>query len=434
MKDKSKPCQSIFFMGRGTERTGEFLWVDYEETLCEPFFKKFSEAAIKERVKEILQNKKYANQVLDDELEFIDDSSKYMIETFLCKKHTANYSIKVKKFKKAPLISEKDPHPFKTYFKEILQNTELSQPSTKQSGTLEEIFMWALLKEISTKAVNMKDQKMEIYTSDKYPLSYEQLLLLFQFLSYVSPDITKALEYITQPRLKAIGFPLKLMIAIYLDVVAEMSLTNLKLEAPKDELMVVRCVPNKWVSLNNLNSAEHIALYKNNLHSNEQKEVDQKRYKSATQFDYVRLNVVDESTDDMIEIVEKKNILKDFADHCNLNMRTLSKLMEPQDKIGKHKTGYPAIVIKEKKVNRPYSNQRVSTAVISKESKRSRMNLNKTITHDRASDLLAYNSNCNVPKVDLKKCDLLKLFRVSLRGRSAALSSKTRDVDISLNN
>eukprot|EP00826_Nyctotherus_ovalis_P050830 TRINITY_DN6283_c0_g1_i9.p1 TRINITY_DN6283_c0_g1~~TRINITY_DN6283_c0_g1_i9.p1 ORF type:complete len:446 (+),score=95.67 TRINITY_DN6283_c0_g1_i9:1241-2578(+) len=441
-KNEDSPCQSIFFNGRDSEKPGELLWVDHEKKVCEHYFNHLSKAAVKARAEEILQNKKYAGQVLDAELEFTKSSEMPdTVEGFACSKYTANYSIKVKKFRKNALISEKDLNPFQSYFKETLASTELSQPSAKQTGTLDDIFMWSILKEISINAVKMREQTMEVLVAERYPLSYAQLALLFQFLSYASPDIAKVLEYVLLPRFKSVGFPLKLRIAIYLDVTVNVSLHSLKLESPSSELMAIHYSFNKLSCLEKLNSGKYIESNRG-LETLQRELMEEKkggqatfteqiRFKSEPQIKESRVNLAEESEclEDMTEAVDSRNELKNFADHCSLNVKTMSVVRRARNGPIKLKIRH------EEKKSKGLSKPAIS-AVFSQDIKKigegAKKDFKRTMTLSK-HEISAHGTGHSISRINLKKRDLLRLFRFSLRGKLAALPNKSRDVDVSLN-
>jgi hypothetical protein len=400
--------QSIFVEGKDAAKPGELLWVDHENKVRESYFKEFTKQEIERRVEEIMQNRKYAGQMLGDELEFTKVSEH---------EYTSNYSIKIKKFKKGALISDKDPEPFETYFKEALERTELSQPSVKQTGTPEDILMWHLLKEISIDRMKMKEQKIKMNVTDKYPLNYSQLLLLFQFLSFMSPDISKALEFVSHPNFKIVGFPLELTINIYLDVVAHMSLKNLVLESPKDELMTLSYSPNEK------NEQEDMKI-------TEQK-------KNETPTDNAKTNFVDmteeDCMDNMTEAAEGKNCLKDFATHCDLNTKTLSNIRRTRSKSTKPKINYFSTITEEKKTKHLHQVIPLKSVVLNVE-ERGKKGFRRTMTARGASDITAHTINHSTLKINLQKKDLLRLFRFSIKNKAGALQSKVKDVDVKLFN
>jgi len=415
IKKGTNSCQSILFRGKNPERPGELLWIDHEKGICENYFKEFPKIVINKRAEEILKSKKYANQILDSDLEFIKSSDTKEIEKFICRKYTANYSIKVKKFKKGLFISEKDPKPFESYFKEALMSTDLSQPFTRQIGSAEDILMWYLLREISVNTVKMNEQAIEMMVPDKYPLNYGQLLLLFQFIAFVSPDIARALEFITQPRFKSTGFPLKLTISLYLDIVAHITLKNLRLETPKEGLMNIQSSSIKLDDLDKLNNVQPI--------SSRVEIVEEQR-------GITRAEESKEGTlDDMLEVIGNKPILRNFSDHCGLETRILSSIKNPASMSDK-KINYSMTMLEENKVNYKKCTPSSSTAI--KTSGVEKRDFKRTMTLSRPNDGSVRSGSLCLSKVNLKKRDLLRLFRFSLRTKLSILPSKVRDVDISL--
>eukprot|EP00826_Nyctotherus_ovalis_P061931 TRINITY_DN8873_c0_g1_i4.p1 TRINITY_DN8873_c0_g1~~TRINITY_DN8873_c0_g1_i4.p1 ORF type:complete len:321 (+),score=64.56 TRINITY_DN8873_c0_g1_i4:127-963(+) len=276
---------------------------------------------------------------------------------------------------------------------------------------------------------------MEIYVPERYPLDYNQLLLLFSLLSYVSPDIARVFEFISHSRFKTIGFPLKMTIALYMDVVLSVSLKELKLQPPKVDLMIGRQSCKCPGNLRDLSSPMYIALNASSTDTCQKDDgttaSNQKRRKSETQLEEMKASSVEDSADDITEAAEGKNELKDFASHCSLEVKTMSKVREEKRKAGKHKINYSMTnFVRRQGAND--SAQNASLAAIPRSNGGNRKNIERTMTLGKPSDFSANASTRSISKVNLRGRDLLRLFRFSLRGRSTTDASRIRDVDIAL--
>ena len=286
--------------------SSEFMIINKENEISENFFKEFSKIEIETRADEIRKDRRCSAQVVEREIELeqvIDKKNNPIIkdiEKYYCYKYEANYRITTKKFKKEIFVYEKDLDPFLSYFKEACEDFELYQSLANKSKNSDEKFIMNLIRGMSISTMKKNTHSAKIYTSEQYPLDYDQLFCLFGIVAHVSPIISRLLEFLSHSKFKEIGFPLKLRIPIYSDTIVRMSLKNLNFILPKVNLAVF--------------------TFSKNLMKPKIEESKNEVYNKNS-------NLIGEDyNDEFSEHIESDKKLKDFADHGNVDFKSLKKM------------------------------------------------------------------------------------------------------------
>lgn len=436
-EDNNTPSQTLFFKGKETDNPGELLLIDNKNKSVENFFREFSKGYIEQRIDEILTNRKYAYQIRQNELEIeaVLNRDKPIVEKigqYICCKYKASYSMTNKRFRKFSLISINDFEQFETYFKQTLNSPDLFRTSLNLQNPSDEVLLCSLLREISINTMKERTYDADLYMGNQYPLDYNKLYILFYFLSYISPIVSKVLEFV--PEVKKIGFPLKASIPIYFDGIANYTIKNLTLETPPTELMTIGGTDYTCLKMTSKCFEENKTPKKKMSYEETKDEIsilnEQSKRKNSN-VDFL-LDEESKNNDDMSECAEGACNMKDFAEYCALEDKSLNRKSRHKGKLPFSKLGYCATSL----VRRPKNNQakpcinRGLTVFEKERDLNGSLKKNIEISMSNKSDFSPRSKH--IGKIPLNEKDIVRLFRFSQMPKTKNYSNKIKDIDVDL--
>jgi len=428
-KGTDKGNYSIVLKGKDSECPGKLLLIDKMNKTVESFFSEASEEKIDKKTNEMLENRSYVSKTEETEVSLIQVCDKggpvvKMIESCECNKFIAEYKMITKQIKQQHLNLFYEITSFNDYFE--MAKSYFNSDKEKVEKDL----------------VGNKTYKAVLYVSNKFPLKYNQFLPLLHILGYVSPHIAKISEFLSQNQLFNIGFPLKATIPVFFTVDAHITLKKFEIKTPETTFMNID--KDYISSLITYNHPEHTEILYKPINilplessesvegtpieritwSSQESEGNEFLIQAEKQFQnlleqpktpedtlYLNSDNIEESKEEAIgelkELGLSTNVMKNFAYHCSLDMKTIDY------------------------INRIKGPLLIKRQSISKRTYKSAENVNGTFSSSlnriRSSKKLEGSSST---KLEIKRKEILHKFKNFLS--TSSLQKKFSDVDIRL--